>query len=85
MKIHEILNEDDILDEGGVPSLKDVLGALHRKGWTRIQGGSHEKWSPPVGSFTTDGRPHIAIPRSHCNPNTLKQIIKKAGLTPDDF
>ena len=85
MKIHEILCEDEILDEIKSPSLKEVIRALRRKGWTKVEGGSHEKWYPPAGVSTTDDRPYFAIPRTHCNPQTLKQIIKSAGLTPDDF
>ena len=80
MRICEIIIEDELLDEAGTPSLKDVLRELKRQGWTKREGGSHEKWFPPEGFILPDNRPFITIPRSHCNPHTLRDIIKIAKL-----
>ena len=85
MKIYEIIREEINLDEAKTVSLKELNRVLRRKGWEKVEGGSHEKWYPPAGISTTDGTAHIAIPRNNCNPNTMKQIIKRAGLTDADF
>lgn len=72
MKIIEIIQESTHLIEANMPELRVVLRALRNKGWTKSEGSSHEIWHPPVGGSTTDGTPHIAIPRHKCNPNTLR-------------
>lgn len=63
-----------------VPELRIVISALKKTGWINIGGTLHDKWIPPAGVLTTDGKSHVAIPRCNCKSTVLKRIIKQSGL-----
>ena len=85
MKIHDIICEDTHLDEAAPPPLKKVRRVLLKRGWTMRQGSDHEIWTPPEGVTTTDGSPHIAIPRNVGSEKTIYQIISRAGIKKEKF
>ena len=79
MKIHELLNENELLDEGG--ELPPLRRKISKKGWRKEEGGAHEKWFPPAGTTLPDNKPFISIPRGKdCNPHTLRKIKQETGL-----
>ena len=79
MKIHELLNENELLDEGG--ELPPLRRKISKKGWRKEEGGAHEKWFPPAGTTLPDNKPFITISRGKdCNPHTLRKIKQETGL-----
>jgi len=62
-----------------VVSWRDVLKALHKRGYNPIhQRGSH--------IYVTDGKRLVTVPRhDEMKPGTLLQIIKDSGLTKEEF
>ena len=80
MRIRELLESIE-LDEGRIPTNKELRRALLRKGYTAQEGGDHTKFYAPDHSH------HIAVPRhkGDLSIGVARTAMKTAGLTDKDF
>lgn len=81
MRIYELFENYDELEETFIPSNKKVRRTLLKKGYTQHEGGEHTKFYAPDKSH------HIAIPRHQgdLSLGVYKSLKKITGLTDADF
>lgn len=80
MRIDEVINRYEELDEANIPSNLEIRRALLKKGYVPQEGGRHTKFYAPDGS-------HISIARhqKQIAIGTLRDIMKRSGLKDSDF